>query len=53
MENIINAVVSEMADSTGIDELKKALRIAIKASGLEFSESAWDYMMGEILYRLA
>ena len=53
MKNIIDTVVSEMADSTGLDEIKKALRIAIKASGLEFTESAWNYMMDEILYRLA
>lgn len=53
MKNIIDAVVSEMADTTGLDELKKALRIAIKVSGLEFTESAWNYMLDEILYRLA
>ena len=52
MENIINAVVSEMTDSTGIDELKKALNIAIKATGYEFNGRTWNDMFTEILYKL-
>ena len=51
-KKIIDIIVEEMANSEGLDEIKSALRIALKVSGIEVNAKDWDYLMTEILYEL-
>ena len=54
-EKCIKAVVRNCKDVEGLDELKRCLAVAMEmvADKVDWTEGDWDYMMTEILYRLA
>lgn len=53
MENIINNTLKALNKNSTLDEIKIALKTECGRAEFSIDETDWDYMITEILYRLA
>ena len=53
MEKMINNVLGKLDENPALDEIKNALKQECNNITFLVNENDWNYMMTEILYRLA